>query len=279
MILIFHSGVPMRRDARWTNPILITAAAVASMVSVAGPAFAQKLGAPGAYGVVRAGAQLDSDLKFPKQPASPAAKPGTTPPRSPARTIPPGFSRDVDAKAAFTGELGAGYDFGGFRLEGTVGYGSAKIDASTLGDRANVAGGRVKSLDLGISGYADLNPGGRLNPFVGAGIGASRVDASVSRVANPTTPATPAARRPGTRLNDRDWGFRWHLDAGLGYQLNPATTLELMGRYSQTSALSFDAKSIAVTGTGPSATATTTTSSYKPKLSSTSLMLGLRQKF
>ena len=138
MISIFHSGVPMRRDARWTNPILITAAAVASMVSVAGPAFAQELGAPGAYGVVRSGAQLDSDLKFPKQPASPAAKPGTTPPRSPARTIPPGFSRDVDAKAAFTGELGAGYDFGGFRLEGTVGYGSAKIDASTLGDRAKM---------------------------------------------------------------------------------------------------------------------------------------------
>ncbi len=254
-------------------------------LTVAAPVAAQDRAEPGPYGVVRAGAQFDSDLKFPKQGKAPAAKPGPTGTPKPtaarpaAPLVPPGFPRNVDGKPGFTGELGAGYDFGGFRVESTVGYNTAKIDASQLGNATTVGDGRTKSLTFDLAGYVDFNKDGLLKPFIGGGIGASRVDLDVSRLARPTTPATPAARRAGTTFDQRDWGFRWHLDAGVGYDIGPKTTVELAGRYTQTSSLAFKASTVEVTGTGPSATATTVANTFKPKMSSTSLMVGLRQKF
>lgn len=275
MTSIITRNVVLPGDKR---QLLAAAAAVLACV-VTTPASAQNRSEPGPYAVARAGVQLDSDIKFPKQPQQPATKPGAKPAAPIPATTPPGFSRNIDDKAGFTGELGAGYDFGGFRLEGTVGYNTAAVNGAKLGDRSNFADGRLKSLDLGVSGYVDLNPGGRLNPFVGGGIGASRVSLDVSRNANATVPATPAPRRAGTQLNGRDWGFHWHADAGIGYALTPKTTLEIAGRYAQTSALDFKGRTVTVTGTGATAVPTATTAMYKPKTSSTSLMIGLRQKF
>lgn len=226
---------------------------------------------PGPYAVARAGVQLDADLKGPK-PATVVtpARPGATTPTA-IGVLP----RNIDAKPGFTGELGMGYDFGGFRLEGTVGHNTAALNSARLSDRAFAGSGRVKSLDIGVAGYVDFNSEGRLKPFVGAGIGASRIDLRATRLAVPATATTQAqaAQIAGTRIRDRDWGFRWHLDAGAGYALTPTTTLELAGRYSRTSALDFTSQSRATTG-GPVVTQT-----YKPRASSASLMLGIRQKF
>jgi opacity protein-like surface antigen len=232
------------------------------------PALAQSQ--PGPYGVARAGVQLDADLKGPKpatnnNPKAPTPTPTTT------GVLP----RDIDAKPGFTGELGMGYDFGGFRLEGTVGYSNAALNADRLTDRTLTGSGRMRSLDLGVAGYVDFNPAGQFKPFIGAGIGASRVDLRATRLALPATGRTPAvvAAAAGTRISDRDWGFRWHLDAGAGYALTPTTTLELAGRYTRTSGLDFTSQTRATAG------ATPVTQIYKPRASSTSLMLGLRQKF
>ncbi len=271
-----------------TNPIgaasrrrlfAMTIAAGASVLAMQ-PAAAQAQATPGPYGVVRAGVQLDSDLRL-GNPIRPVVttRPGTPTPTPTASPL----ARSIDANAGFTGELGAGYDFGGFRLEGTIGYGSAGINEDALGDRTNVGDGRLKSLDLGVSGYLDFNHNGAFKPFVGGGIGASRIDADVSRIVRPTTttpttpttPATPVATRPGTRIDQSDWGFRWHLDAGVGYEVSPGTTLELAGRYSRVTSLDLTA----ATRTGTGTTATTTRTAFEPRQSSTSLMLGLRQKF
>lgn len=256
------------------------AVSTGTVIALACPALAQRAQTAGPYGVVRAGVQLDSDLRVgdpirPNTPTRPGV-PRPTPTPSP-------LSRSIDANAGFTGEVGAGYDFGGFRLEGTVGYSSAGLNEGRLSDRTNIGDGRLKSLDLGVSGYVDLNPGGVVKPFVGGGIGASRVSADVSRLVRPSattpsrpgTPTTPAARRPGTRLDERDWGFRWHLDAGLGYEVSPGTTLEFAGRYARTTSLEMQSRTLATVGT----TSTTTITTFKPRMSSTALTLGLRQKF
>lgn len=253
----------------------VTVAACAGIVTQ--PALAQTK-ASGPYAVARAGVQVDADLRLPKTPKTGPAAAGQTP----APSIMP---QGIDAKPGFTGELGMGYDFGGFRLEGTVGYDTASVNTKRLAEKGFRADGRVKSLDIGVAGYVDLNPGGSINPFLGGGIGASRVDATASRLIDPAPATAPAAgARPapsaglaGTRINSRDWGFRWHLDAGVAFALTPETTLELAGRYTRTSSLTLNGTSSRLaTATVP---AITTTQSFKTRASSTSLMLGIRQAF
>ena len=274
-------GAALRRDG---CRALAVSLAAATALTVSTPAFAQDRSEPGPYGVLRAGAEFGSDIKFPKpaktKPA-PAPKPGTKPTPKPTTppTTPPGFPQSLKGETAFTGEVGAGYDFDGFRLEATVGHSSASVKTAELGNKDFVGEGKVKALNIGVAAYVDFNPSGPINPFLGAGIGMSQVKLDISRLAKPTTPVTPPEKRPGTHLDGSEWAFRWHLDAGLGYQLSRNTTLEIAGRYARTSATEFKAKTVTVTGTGAAAKATTTTGSFKPSLSATSIMVGLRQKF
>ncbi len=210
------------------------------------PAAAQTAADPasevGPYGVARAGVAIDTDYRF-----RDADVPNGT-----------RFSRDVDFGRGFAGEVGAGYDLGLFRIEGTVGYSAANLDLDE-----NVSGlsenGRLRSLTLGLSGYVDLPISANIVPYLGGGVGASRVDARQNRVA-----ATPAAV---TAFDDTDWGFNWHLDAGVGFNLTPATTVEVGGRYSRTTSLEFH-------GVGAGSA-----EGFRARLSSMSALLGVRQRF
>lgn len=65
---------------------------------------------------------------------------------------------------------------------------------------------RLRSLNLGLSAYADIPLDEMIVPYIGGGIGASRVDGLLTRGWG--TPATVAS------FDDKDWGFQWHLDAG-----------------------------------------------------------------
>ena len=238
-----------------------SAAMIAGMIAaVAGttPASAQQA-APGAYVVARAGAQVDSDVK-----PSQVLKKGQT-----VSKTAPKLPENIDNKSGFTGELGMGYDFGGFRLEGTAGYDTANVDAKALSDKTYIGAGRMKSFDVGVSAYVDLIQEGPFKPFVGGGIGASRVNYSADRHARTAAQGTV---KPGASINGNDWGFRWHLDAGASYDVTPKTSIELLGRYSQTSGLKMKGVTI-------DQDLTRTTPNYKLETSSTSVMLGLRQKF
>lgn len=229
---------------------LLFASAFSLVVAAAAAAPAQAQGerAPGMYGVVRAGAALDSDLKLKK---ADVAAPATV-------------RRDEDFKPGFTGEVGAGYDSGGFRLEGTVGYSNAELDQKRAAVTGFTSDGRAKALTLGLAGYADIPTGSAVTPYVGGGIGATRVDARFSRIGG-----MPAA---SSRFAGKDWGFQWHLDAGVGIRAAANTTVELGARYTQVSALDYKGFSGPV-GTGAVA------DGFKPKLASTSVLLGLRQLF
>ena len=218
------------------TPLLIVA-----LCAAATPALAQT--SSGVYGVVRAGAAIDSDSKFKDRDTA----------------APANVRKSEDFKPGFNGELGVGYATGPFRVEGTVGYTRATIDTKRTG-----AEGRAKQLNLGLSAYADIPTGSAITPYVGGGIGASRVEADFARVGG-----TPAA---GSRYSGKDWGYQWHLDAGVGIQVAEKTALELGARYTRTSALEYRGFSGPV-GVGAVA------DSFTPRLASVSVLAGIRHRF
>jgi opacity protein-like surface antigen len=220
----------------------LSLAALAACIASA-PATAQDAPSTGVYGVARAGITLDTDARFPDEDS-----------RAPATV-----QRNTDYKRGVKGEIGLGYATGPFRLEATAGYQTAKLDeqrASTVGFTAD---GRVKALTFGVAGYIDIAASERIVPYIGGGVGASRINSRLSRVTG--------APADGSRFSDKDWGLNWHLDAGVGIVATPSTTIELGGRYSRTSKLEFTG----VSGGAPD--------SFRPRLSSWSAMLGIRQVF
>lgn len=227
--------------------ILLSLAAVTAGTLLAGSASAQTtIGGP--YIVGRIGSLIDSDLKM--------KGPDTAPPST--------FPANVDFRRGKSLEGGVGYDLGGFRLEATVGYTAARANAKRLDTASLVSDGRSKTLSLGLAGYVDVPVEGPLRPFVGGGIDVVRVTERLSR--------TTRTGGQGSTMNGRDWGLRWHADAGVGYALSDSTTVELAGRYAQTTALQF-------AGRMPLANGGTLATSYKPKLTAASITVGLRQRF
>jgi opacity protein-like surface antigen len=217
---------------------LIPFAAVA--IGLTAPAHAQdQTSTDGPYAVARAGVAIDSDL-------------------APRENPPAVLNDDIDFGSGFAGEIGGGYKFSNFRIEGTVGYSSVKIDDERSGG-GFADNGRLRSLNLGLSAYADIPLDEMIVPYIGGGIGASRVDGRLTRGLG--TPATVAS------FDDKDWGFQWHLDAGVGIKATDRTTIELGARYTRTNSLSFDGRLNA----GPA--------TYEPRLSSVSGMIGIRQAF
>lgn len=225
----------------------IGVAVIGAFLGAIAPASAQNA-TPGPYVVGRIGSQVDADLKF-------KGKDLRTP-----STMP----RDVDLRAGKSFEGGLGYDFGNFRLESTIGYTAANVDAGALNTRGLVTSGRTKTLSIGVAGYYDIDTGTRLRPFVGGGIDAVRVTERFSRISSTTG--------QGSTMAGRDWGFRWHADAGLGYALTGKTVVELAARYSQSSGLN-------IAGRMPLAAGGSAGATYKPNLSATSITVGLRQRF
>ena len=225
---------------------LLILSIVAAGTALSTPASAQTtIGGP--YIVGRVGSLIDSDLKM----------------KGPNMAPPSTFPANVDFRRGKSLEGGLGYDLGGFRLEATVGYTAARANAKRLDSASLVSDGRSKTLSLGLAGYVDVPVEGPLRPFVGGGIDVVRVTERLSR--------TTRAGGQGSSMNGRDWGLRWHADAGVGYSLSDSTTVELAGRYAQTTGLQFAARM-------PLANGGTVATSYKPKLTATSITVGLRQR-
>ncbi|MCA3256333.1 MAG: outer membrane beta-barrel protein [Alphaproteobacteria bacterium] len=223
--------------------LLTIALAATTAALAAAPAFAQDSEPrTGIYAVVRGGLVDDSNLKFK----------GNNPATSRLQS-------ETDLKRGFTGEIGAGLNFGNFRLETTFGYGKTSLDVGKAQAGGFTASGRARQLTFDTSGYVELPIGSVVRPFLGGGIGLARVNGELSRVTG-----TPAV---GSRFDDKDWGFRWHTDVGIGFQVTPSTVLEVSGRYEQTSGLKF------------SGTTAGTAATFRPKLQSRSVLFGLRQAF
>lgn len=200
----------------------------------------------GAYGVIRAGVGIDADLRLK---ASDIAAPST-------------FRRSADGKRGWTGDLGLGYDMGGFRLEATAGMSRNGLDRKSAAKAASYdAGNRLKKLDFMLSGYVDLAPNSALSPYVGVGVGMARITSELQRTAGLTG---------GTRLNDKDWGFSWQAAAGVSVKLGEKSAVDLGVKHQRVSGVKLDGQ----TGT-PATPRSFNTNGYR----ATSALVGLRFGF
>lgn len=112
----------------------------------------------------------------------------------------------VDSGFVVNGAVG--YDFDGLRVEGAVGYQENDYTNDTLG---------ASLLTVMANGYYDFNTGGKIKPYVMAGLGIAQIKAD-------DDPGFPAPWLDDTY-------FAWQLGAGIGYEVSASTTIDLGYRY------------------------------------------------
>jgi opacity protein-like surface antigen len=78
-----------------------------------------------------------------------------------------------------------------------------------------------------VNGYWDLPSYGIMTPFIGAGVGAARVEINDFSDFNPAVPGTAL----GLSGDTDTWNFAWALYAGLAFEVSPQWTFEVAYRY------------------------------------------------
>jgi OmpA-OmpF porin, OOP family len=162
---------------------------------------------------------------------------------APANPVAPGQAPYMIGKGAkgdtgFGGALALGYAFdNGFRTEAQLAKGNAEFKnngvSSTLGN--------VNVWTAMLNGLYDFNRDGRINPFVGAGVGLARVNllAGSYDQANATNPLLALDRASAVAIDDSDTGFAWQLIAGLGLKLSDQLTADISYTYVNVADLNF----------------------------------------
>jgi opacity protein-like surface antigen len=148
----------------------------------------------------------------------------------------------------FSGSLGVGYQFSDlFRADVTGdlfrGDFNGKFSTATpcAGGTAGTgcSGKSAASYSAGsllANAYVDLGTVAGFTPYLGAGLGATRVSWGDARTASHCTDGTIACTSSATTSarssGDADWRFTYALMAGVAYQLAPNVKLDLGYRYS-----------------------------------------------
>jgi opacity protein-like surface antigen len=147
-------------------------------------------------------------------------------------------------------DVGVGYRFNNWlRADVTAQYrgsanfkGSDVFTASAYGlaynSQDNYSASKSELLFL-ANAYVDLGTWWSVTPFIGAGVGASRVAISGltdSNLTNLHQTAVPFVGGPpvagfATAASGSQWNFAWAAHAGLAYQVTPGVTLELAYSY------------------------------------------------
>jgi opacity protein-like surface antigen len=150
-------------------------------------------------------------------------------------------------------DIGAGYRFNNwFRVDVTAQYrGNANfkgtdvftgpLNGQVFSGQDNYSASKSELLFL-ANAYVDLGTWWCVTPFIGAGIGTSRVtvsgftDTGVTNIQIPAPPALPFVGGPpvasfASTSNASQWNFAWAVHAGLAYNVTPGVTLELAYSY------------------------------------------------
>lgn len=147
-------------------------------------------------------------------------------------------------------DVGAGYRFNSwFRADVTAQYrgksnfkGTDVFNATAFGlaynGQDNYSASKSELLFL-ANAYVDLGTWWCVTPFIGAGIGTSRVsisgftDNGVNNLQQTTPPFVggPPVASNATAANGSKWNFAWAAHAGLAYQVSQNVTLELAYSY------------------------------------------------
>jgi opacity protein-like surface antigen len=147
-------------------------------------------------------------------------------------------------------DVGAGYRFNNwFRADVTAQYrgnanfkGTDVFNASAFGlaynGQDNYSASKSELLFL-ANAYVDLGTWWCVTPFIGAGVGTSRVsisnftDTGVNnlQLTNPPFVGGPPVASYATAASGSKWNFAWAAHAGLAYRVSPNVTLELAYSY------------------------------------------------
>ncbi|MBC6407162.1 MAG: porin family protein [Rhodobacteraceae bacterium] len=124
-----------------------------------------------------------------------------------------GLTGNVDFDTGAGVHWAAGRDHGNFRGEVEGSYSNA--------DASNVAGSG-DTVALMVNGWFDIDTGTAFTPFIGGGIGAARVSFE----------------------NESDTGFAAQIGAGVAYQMNDSTAVEVGLRYLNVDSINFGGVSV-----------------------------------
>lgn len=134
-----------------------------------------------------------------------------------------GMSAELEFDAGAALGLAAGYNLGAFRVEGELGYAKNDIDKATItGLGSGRVSGDVTSLSFLVNGYYDFVNSSPFTPYVSAGIGFARLDASLEGG------------------DDDDDVLAYQVGVGVGYAVNEKVTIDLKYRYFATDDPKFD---------------------------------------
>ena len=128
-----------------------------------------------------------------------------------------------------------GYDFGHFRVDGELAFRLNTI--SSLGGISLKTGGfssdkysKTFASSYMVNGYFDFPTDGPLKPYIGGGIGFATVSVDWKAPGFFVFSHAPVA-------DDNDTGLAYQISAGIGYEINPRTTLTFGYRYFTTEEL------------------------------------------
>jgi outer membrane protein OmpA-like peptidoglycan-associated protein len=126
------------------------------------------------------------------------------------------FDTGFDVGPAVLGQVG--YSFGAFKLEEEFGWRQNSVD------KVNGTSGKgdATSYSLMTNALYDFMPNSTWHPFVGAGIGAARVEANNVQTSS------------GSAYSGHDWQFAYQAMGGLGYDLTNNWALKGQYRYFST---------------------------------------------
>jgi opacity protein-like surface antigen len=121
-----------------------------------------------------------------------------------------------------------GYNYGSARAEAEIAYHRNDVDEVSAFGIGVPGDGTVSALSFMVNGYYDFHSGNSpWVPYLGGGIGVANVDADISVI--------------GLQfVDDSATVFAYQLMAGLGFNINPTTTLTMGYRYFGTTDPEFD---------------------------------------
>jgi len=122
-----------------------------------------------------------------------------------------------DDGSIFTGAVG--YLKGSLRVEGELSHRKNDWEAFTSGGTRLVTEGDFSSLSFMVNGWYDFNTNTNWVPFVGGGVGISRMSMKINRVGN-----------IATSFDKIDTVLASQFGAGIGYKLTPKVTINLSYR-------------------------------------------------
>ncbi|MGB0907751.1 MAG: outer membrane beta-barrel protein [Maricaulaceae bacterium] len=188
---------------------------------------------------------------------------------------------DVESEGNAAGSVGLGYDFGNnWRLEGD--FAQLQTDLGAISQYPNTSA-KLETKTAMINAIYDFSGFGRWEPYIGAGIGIVRGNATIQasdfpsgsvgapgvvNVSNPTCVGGVACS-----FKDGDTGLGWQLLAGVGYAISDNLTWDTHYRYLNSTNLDFKGAKAPALGSLAAAAA-----SYED-VGAHALMTGFRYRF